>query len=129
MSWAGVRLGIGSRVTFDGEIYEITEWLPATTGTEVVLTGATSACRMSLVALFGGDRVQLLAGSPGPSSDDQAAAAAITLLGLSEHEMQQVRDRAEHVRELLTGFRSGSEEIALEGEPLPQFDPSRPVGI
>ena len=127
MSWAGVRLGIGSRVTFDGEIYEITEWLPGTTGTEVVLTGATSVCRMSLVALLTGDRVKLLADNPGPSPDDQGAAAAITLLGLSEDEMQQVRRRAEHVRELLTGYRSGSAEIALAGEPRPQFDPSLPL--
>ena len=28
MRGAGVRLGIGTRVAFDGEIYEITEWLP-----------------------------------------------------------------------------------------------------
>ena len=127
MSWAGVRLGIGSRVTFDGEICEITEWLPGTAGTEVVLTGATSACRMSLVALLTGDRVKLLADNLGPSPDDQGAAAAVTLLGFSEDEMQQLRLRAEHVRELLTGYRSGSAEMALAGEPRSQFDPSLPL--
>jgi transposase InsO family protein len=127
MSWAGVRLGIGSRVTFDGEIYAITEWLPGTTGTEVVLTGATSACRMSLVALLTGDRVKLLADDPGPSPGDQGAAAASTLLGLSEDAMQQVRDRAQHVRELLTGYRSGSSEMALAGEPRPQYETSLPL--
>lgn len=117
MRWAGVRLGIGTRVVFDGEICEITEWLPGTAGTEVVLTGATSVCRMSLVALLTGDRVKLLADNPGPSPDDQDAAAAITLLGLSEDEMQQVRHRAEHVRELLTGYRSGSGEMTVANEP------------
>lgn len=60
MSWAGVRLAIGSRITCDGESFEITELLPGTTGTEVVLTGATSACRISLVALLTGDRVKLV---------------------------------------------------------------------
>lgn len=127
MSWGGVRLGIGSRVTFDGEIYEITEWLPGITGTEVVLTGATSACRMSLVALLTGDRVKLLADTPGPSPDDQGAAAATTLLGLSEEEMQQVRHRGEHVRELLTGYRSGSGEMAFASEPQPQFSTALPL--
>ena len=127
MRGAGVRLGIGSRVAFDGEIYEITEWLPGTIGTDVVLTGATSACRMSLVALLTGDRVKLLADNPGPSPDDHGAAAAITLLDLSEDEMQQVRHRAEHVRELLFGYRSGSGEVALVGEPRPQYDPSLPL--
>ena len=124
MSWAGTRLGIGTRVVFDGEIFEITEWLPGTTGTEVVLTGATSACRMSLVALLTGDRVKLLPDNPGPGPEDPGAAPAITLLGLSKDEMQQVRHRAEHVRELLTGYRSGSAEIALADEPRPQFNPS-----
>jgi hypothetical protein len=28
MSWAGVRVGIGTRVMYDGEIHTITEWLP-----------------------------------------------------------------------------------------------------
>jgi hypothetical protein len=94
MSWAGTRLGIGTRVVFDGEIFEITEWLPGTTGTKVVLTGATLACRMSLVALLTGDRVKLLPDNPGPGPDDPGAAPAITLLGLSKDEMQQVRHRA-----------------------------------
>jgi hypothetical protein len=127
MIWAGTRLGIGTRVLFDGEFFEITEWLPGTTGTEVVLTGAMSVCRISLVALLTGDRVKLLADKPGPSPDDAGAAPAITLLGLSEDEMQQVRHRAEHVRELLTGYRSGSGEMARVTEPRPQFDLSAPL--
>ena len=49
MSWAGARVGVGTRVMFDGEIHQITEWLPATAGVEVVLTGPTSASRMSLL--------------------------------------------------------------------------------
>ena len=127
MSWAGRRLGIGTRVIFDGEVFEITEWLPGTNSTEVVLTGATSACRISLVALLTGDRVKLLPDNPGPGPDNPHATAAITLLGLSEDEMQQVRRRAEHVRELLTGYRSGSEELALADEPRSQYNPSAPL--
>jgi hypothetical protein len=60
MSGAVVLLGLGTRVAFEGEIFEITELLAATTGTEVVLTGATSARRMSLVALLTDDRAKLL---------------------------------------------------------------------
>lgn len=127
MSSAGTRVGIGTRVVFDGETFEITEWLPGTTGTEVVLTAATSVCRISLVALLTGDRVKLLADKPGPSPDDAGAAPAITLLGLSKDEMQQVQNRADHVRELLTGYRSGSGEMALVSEPRPQFDLSAPL--
>ena len=70
MSWAGTRVGVGTRVMFDGEIHQITEWLTATAGTEVVLTGPTSVCRMSLVALLSGDRVTLIPEGPGPEPDD-----------------------------------------------------------
>ncbi|MCA2275246.1 MULTISPECIES: helix-turn-helix domain-containing protein [Mycobacterium avium complex (MAC)] len=127
MSWAGTRVGIGTRVTLDGEINEIIEWLPGAKVTEVVLKNATSVCRMSLVALLSEERVQILTEDPGPEPDDAAAPAAITLLGLSAEKIKLVRDRAGHVRELLTGFRSGSTEFALPGEPRPQYDPSVPV--
>jgi hypothetical protein len=60
MSCTVVHLGIGTRAAFDGEIFAITELLPTITGTEVVLTGATSARRMSLVALLTDDRAKLL---------------------------------------------------------------------
>lgn len=115
MSWAGTRVGIGTRVTLDGEINEIIEWLPGAKVTEVVLKNATSVCRMSLVALLSEERVQILTEDPGPEPDDAAAPAAITLLGLSAEKIKLVRDRAGHVRELLTGFRSGSTEFALPG--------------
>ena len=124
MSWAGVPVGVGTRVMFDGEIHQITEWLPGMAGAEVVLTGSTSACRMSLVALFEGGRVKVIPDRPGPEPDDEDDPPAVALLGLSAHEIQQVRELAAHIRELLTGFRSGSSQIALPGEPRPQYDPS-----
>ncbi|CAL9278360.1 hypothetical protein SROCM77S_05978 [Streptomyces rochei] len=34
-------------------------------------------------------------------------------------EREQVLQRAAQVREVLTGFRSGSEELAAEGSPAP----------
>jgi transposase InsO family protein len=119
-----MRVGIGTRVMYDGEIHEITEWLPTTTGTDVVLTGPTSACRMSLVALLSGDRVRILPDGPGPQSDDEDDPAAITLLALNAAERQQVHEQADHIRELLTGFRSGSPHLALPGEPRPEYDPA-----
>jgi hypothetical protein len=55
MSWAGTRVGVGTPVMYDGETYEVTEWLPTPAGTDV-LTGPKSVVRMSLVALVGGSR-------------------------------------------------------------------------
>ena len=42
-------------------------------------------------------------------------------------ELKEVSERAAHLREVLTGFRSGSSEAAGPGEPRAQFDPSRPL--
>ena len=36
-------------------------------------------------------------------------------------------ERAAHIREVLTGYRSGSPEMAEEGEPRPQYAPDRPL--
>jgi transposase InsO family protein len=127
MSWAGARVGVGTRVMFDGEICQITEWMSGTAGTEVVLTGSTSVCRMSLVALLRGDRAKLIPEGPGPEPDDEDDPPAVALLGLSEAEMQEVRKQAAHIREVLTGFRSGSAQIALPDEPRTQYEPSLPL--
>ncbi|MGV7636602.1 helix-turn-helix domain-containing protein, partial [Mycobacterium kansasii] len=36
-------------------------------------------------------------------------------------------ERAGHVREILTGYRSGSAETASKGEPRPEFSGDRPL--
>jgi hypothetical protein len=54
------RIGVGSRVMFDGEIHTVTEWLPTAYGTDVVLTSGPSVVRVSLVTLLDGTRARLL---------------------------------------------------------------------
>jgi transposase len=127
MSWAGVRIGVGARVEFDGEIHEVTEWIPSAAGTEIVLKGAVSLRRMSVVALLSDMRARLIPDTKGPEPDDSEVPAAVVLIGLSGSELQEVRERAEHIREVLTGFRSGSEEAKLAGEPRADFDPKLPL--
>ena len=84
MSWAGVRVGVGTRVMFDGEIHQITEWLPATAGTEVVLTGPT----IGMPDVVGGSAQQRPGQTDprgtGPEADDETDPAAVALLGLSD---------------------------------------------
>ena len=65
MSGAGVRIGVGTRVMYDGAVHEVTEWLPTVCGTDVVLRGPNSVCRMSVVELVGGTRVRLLTAPAG----------------------------------------------------------------
>ena len=45
---------------------------------------------------------------------------------LSNAEHSQLSERLGHVREVLTGYRSGSADLAEPWEPRPEFDPSRP---
>lgn len=48
------------------------------------------------------------------------------LARLSEDELTEVRERAVHLNELLYGYRSGSAELAVPGEPRPQYVPGLP---
>jgi len=80
---------------------------------------------MSVVELVSGTGARLLTDTAGPQSTDQVVPASVVLSGLPKDKLDEVRDRAAHVREVLTGYRSGSSEIAEAGEPRAQFDPSR----
>jgi hypothetical protein len=110
MTWAGIRIGVGTRVMYDGEVHVVTEWLPTAQGTDVVLRGPISVCRVSLVELVSGRRARLLTDSDGPEPDDAIDPAAVVLGSLSAHKLDEVSERAAHLREVLTGFRSGSSE-------------------
>ena len=46
---------------------------------------------------------------------------------LSHGQRDALLERAAHIREVLTGYRSGSPEMAEEGEPRPQYAPDRPL--
>ncbi|CAN5555894.1 helix-turn-helix domain-containing protein [soil metagenome] len=112
---------------YDGAVHEITEWLPTVSGTDVVLRGPNSLCRMSVVELVRGTRARLLIDTAGPESTDKVVPAVVALSGLPSKVLAQTGDRAAHVREVLTGFRSGSSEVVASGEPRPQFDIGRPL--
>ncbi|MET9080700.1 integrase [Streptomyces sp. NPDC004237] len=45
---------------------------------------------------------------------------------LSEEEQAALRERYEHLLEVETGYRHGSAELALDGEPRPQYAPDVP---
>jgi hypothetical protein len=77
VSGVGVRIGVGTRVKYDGAVHEVTEWIPTVCGTDVVLRGPNSVCRMSVVELVSGTRVRLLIDSSSPESTDQMVPAAV----------------------------------------------------
>ncbi|WP_327245383.1 helix-turn-helix domain-containing protein [Streptomyces sp. NBC_01320] len=128
MSRAGARVGVGTRFCYDGETVEVVEMAATTAGNEVVLKDARGRLlRLSLKELLFSDRAAISPDGPGPSADDEGEIASVVLGQLDEAEKRKVLDRAEHVREVLTGYRSGSPELARADEPRPEYSPERPL--
>ncbi len=128
MSWAGTRLGIGTHFRLDGETVEVVEFASLVTGMEVILKDARDRLvRISVRELLTSERAEVIPTGPGPVADEGESAAAV-LARLTKEERKSVLDRAEHVREMLTGYRSGAEELARPVEPRPEYAPGLSLG-
>jgi hypothetical protein len=82
---------------------------------------------VSLRDLFASERARVVPNASGPASDDAHDPASVILAGLADSEREAVLDRAAHVREVLSGYRSGSPELAGVGEPRAQFATQEPL--
>ncbi|WP_235614533.1 hypothetical protein [Streptomyces ambofaciens] len=123
MSGAGTRLGVGTRFRLDGEAVEVVEFASLATGIEVTLKDARDRLvRMSVRELLTSDRAEVIPEGRGPAADD-GDLVSVVLARLTKEESKDVLERAEHIRETLTGYRSGSEELAKPGEPRPEYAP------
>ncbi|MGW7328417.1 helix-turn-helix domain-containing protein [Streptomyces sp. NPDC054840] len=128
MSGAGVKLGIGTRFRLDGETVRVVEFASFATGMEVVLKdGRDRLVRMSVRELLSPGRAQVIPSSAGPSAADEEDVAAVVLDRLTKEERKSLLERAEHVREMLSGYRSGSEELPRPDEPRAQYLPGLPL--
>lgn len=127
MAGAHDRVGVGSRFVYDGIIVKIEHVKYAATGVEVVVSGAGQVRRMALDELLDATRSRLIPNDTGPAGDDEQDTAATLLAQASDAERSVARERAEHIREVQTGYRSGTAEFARNGEPRSEFDPRRPV--
>ncbi|MFE3429432.1 transposase [Streptomyces sp. NPDC059171] len=128
MSRAAARVGVGTRFRYDGETVEVVEMAATTAGNEVVLKdGQGRLLRLSLKELLFSDRAVISPDGPGPSADDEGETASVVLGQLDAVEKQKVLERAEHVREVLTGYRSGSPELARDEEPRSEYLPEKPL--
>ncbi|WP_457135596.1 helix-turn-helix domain-containing protein [Mycobacteroides abscessus] len=128
MSGSALRLGVGTRVVYDGELLEVAELHAGGIGTDAVLRpchGAGAIVRVALQELLTSRRASLIADTPGVNADDSGEPASVVLSAMSETERDAVAERAAHIREVLTGYRCGSVEFATSGEPRPEYDPRR----
>ncbi|MFI7524578.1 helix-turn-helix domain-containing protein [Nocardia salmonicida] len=111
-----VTVAVGVTLLIDGESARIVEF----DGRKVVVSYADSRYAGFTVAEFI-SRARSLApvngdGDPG-----------LVLAGLSPEERKQAAERGEHIREVLTGYRSGYADAAGEGEPRLAYAAGQPV--
>ncbi|MGW1196544.1 transposase [Streptomyces sp. NPDC002536] len=128
MSGAAVRVGVGTRFRYDGEMAEIVEMTATAAGNEAVLKdGRGRLVRLSVRELLFSGRAEIVPEEAGPSSHDAQEIASVVLSQLDDAQREQVMERAGHVREVLTGYRSGSAELARPGEPRPEYAAAVPL--
>ncbi|WP_405929970.1 Mu transposase C-terminal domain-containing protein [Streptomyces griseus] len=128
MSRSGARVGVGTRFRYDGETVEVVELAATAAGNEVVLKdGHGCVRRLSLKELLLSDRAEIVPDQAGPSAEDAGEIASVVLSQLRDDERRKVLERAEHVREALTGYRSGSPELVREGEPRTEYRAGEPA--
>lgn len=128
MRKASVRIGVGTRLILDGEAACVVALEPSQSGIELTIRLGSSgqrAERIALRELLDSGRARLI--DEVGDSEGPADPAGVVLAKLSEVELESVRFRAAHVREVLTGYRSGHADLSADGEPRPEFDPHRPL--
>lgn len=109
---------VRTRVCFDGRLWEVAEM----TATGVVLRDALGGLRQASIShLLASSGTRLLDTAPA-----QPGLAGPDTSGLAPPETEELRRLTGHVREVLTGYRRGSEALALPGEPRPQYAPGTP---
>jgi transposase InsO family protein len=111
-------LRIGTRLRYDGE-----SW--TTVGLEsdrVTLRSARGRLVQIHTATLLSHQSTRLIDTEGTA--DTIDPVGIVLSALTPNERRVVSERFGHLQELLTGYRSGSEQSPLPGEPRPQFDPA-----
>ncbi|MFI6048440.1 Mu transposase C-terminal domain-containing protein [Nocardia sp. NPDC051321] len=127
MARAATRFGVGTRLIYDGEAVEIVEMIATSAGNEVVLrsqSAGQSVRRVSVRELLTCEGARVVPVEDGPAGTDEEALAGAVLDNLSETERSRLLERAAHVREVLTGYKSGAAELATAEEPRAEYDPA-----
>ena len=116
MTGQSVLLQVGARFAFDGEVVEVMQL----EGARVSVRDARD--RWRTLGLSGFLATATAAGEQVP-----LPALGTRLAALSAEQRDALTERARHVREVLTGYRSGTAEQAEADEPRPGFASDRPM--
>jgi hypothetical protein len=120
MKFAGVRVGTGTRFAYDGEVAEVVEMHTVGGMPEVLARELrTDTVRRFALGELMSERSRLLSEDLvfEVADDEGGETAAVKWAAAPESVRCQARERAAHVREALTGYRSGAALSALPGEP------------
>jgi putative transposase len=121
MSGQVLSLAPGSRLSFDGEVVEV-----------VAIDGVRVTLRNDRTRRFTAVQISGLAASARPAGGTLPAGGAgvspgLMLGSLPGGQLDRLEERAGHVREVLTGYRSGHPDQARPGEPRPGYRPAQPL--
>jgi hypothetical protein len=121
MKRAGVRVGVGTRLVYDGEVVEVVG-IHAVGGMPEVLardSRTESVRRFAVDELMFSERSRLLSEDLiiEVADTEGSGVASVKWSAAPESVRSQARERAAHVREALTGYRSGCALTALPGGP------------
>jgi hypothetical protein len=116
MTGGSALLQVGARFAFDGELVEVVQM----EGSRISVRDAQDRWRtLSLTGFLA------RATAVGGRAPVEALGARMAALTVSERAV--LAERAGHVREVFTGYRSGTAEVALPGEPRPEYEPGRSI--
>ncbi len=114
-------LAAGTRLRHDGETFEVVDFA----GQRVTLRSASGHERQVEIGwLLGHPSTQFLGARVGRQP---STAVGPEFAALTDSEHTALAERAAHIREVLTGYRSGSADLAAPGEPRPAYDPAEPM--
>lgn len=113
-----VLLQTGVRLQFDGELLEVVQVEP----TQVTLRDGRGRWRTVAMSEFLSS-----ARMPHDSGEEPVPPSGVRLAALTAAAREALRTRAAHIRELLTGYRSGTSEDKRPDEPRPEYDPAGPL--
>lgn len=110
-------IAIGVRLSYDGGLWQVAE-LDAP---NVLLRDAHGGLRqVDIGHLLSQPSTRLI----DADYDEPIEGVGADLSNLSPDERDELVDRIAHMQELRTGYRRGHAELALPGEPRPEYDPS-----
>ena len=118
MTTSGVTapLRIGTRLDHDGTRFEVVEIAGRRLVLRQLSTGAVRQVDLAWLLAHPTTRIAEAAAEAIPS-------AAVAFADLDGPAQVELEERAGHVREVLTGYQRGSAEVALPGEPRPEYAP------